>query len=188
MDSALKGKQYLVGGKCTKADLAFVNWDLILDTGLKGGSEAATKEQREKLYPFWVAWHKRLLERPAVQKIMHYKKKSTSHSCCRFFQASIQGISISNLPQPNTFNCALFTSSNLLRIATSRNMSQRKFIPVSKALASGNLVWRSTSIYFFMWWFSCLPLTNEPLQGELFPNHKIPPPRLLLTSPLFHCN
>jgi glutathione S-transferase len=70
MDTALEGKQYLVGEKCTIADLAFVNWDLTLDIGLKGDAEAATAEQREKLYPNWTAWHRRVIARPAVQKMM----------------------------------------------------------------------------------------------------------------------
>jgi glutathione S-transferase len=70
MDTALEGKTYLVGEKCTIADLAFVNWDLTLDVGLKGDEEAATAEQREKLYPNWTAWHKRVVARPAVQRMI----------------------------------------------------------------------------------------------------------------------
>jgi glutathione S-transferase len=70
MDTALEGKQYLVGDKCTIADLAFVNWDLTLDVGLKGDEEAATAEQRGKLYPNWAAWHQRVTARPAVQKMI----------------------------------------------------------------------------------------------------------------------
>ena len=44
MDAALEGKQYLVAGKCTIADLAFVNWDLMLDVALKGDVEAGGNE------------------------------------------------------------------------------------------------------------------------------------------------
>jgi glutathione S-transferase len=31
VDAGLEGKKYLVGGKCTIADLAYVPWDLMLD-------------------------------------------------------------------------------------------------------------------------------------------------------------
>jgi glutathione S-transferase len=68
VDRALQGKEYLVGGKITLADLAFIPWDRALDTILLNDPEAATAEQREKLYPNWSAWHNRLLQRPAVQK------------------------------------------------------------------------------------------------------------------------
>jgi glutathione S-transferase len=80
VDSALTGKTYLVGEKCTIADLAFVNWDLMLDVALKGDKQAATKEQREKMYPNWSAWHERLLERPAVQKMMQAQREANSQS------------------------------------------------------------------------------------------------------------
>lgn len=55
LNTALAGKTYLVGEKCTIADLAFVNWDLVLDVALKGDKEAATKEQRENMFPNWAA-------------------------------------------------------------------------------------------------------------------------------------
>jgi glutathione S-transferase len=67
INSALKGKEYLVGNKCTISDLSFVNWDLTLDNVLEGDKEAATKEQRVALFPNWASWHSRLLERPSVQ-------------------------------------------------------------------------------------------------------------------------
>ena len=70
VDTALEGKTYLVGEKCTIADLAFVNWDLSLDMSMKGDQDAATAVQREKLYPNWAAWHKRVTARPAVQRMM----------------------------------------------------------------------------------------------------------------------
>lgn len=68
VDRALQGKEYLVGGKITLADIAFIPWDRALDTILAGDSEAATAEQREKLWPNWSAWHNRVLQRPSVQK------------------------------------------------------------------------------------------------------------------------
>jgi len=37
VDQELQGKQYLVGGRCTIADLAFVNWDIYDARGQRGG-------------------------------------------------------------------------------------------------------------------------------------------------------
>jgi glutathione S-transferase len=68
VDRALTGKEYLVGGKITLADLAFIPWDRTLDVIMVGDSEAATAEDREKLWPNWSAWHNRIMKRPAVQK------------------------------------------------------------------------------------------------------------------------
>jgi glutathione S-transferase len=78
VDQMLKDKQYLVGEKCTIADLAFVNWDLTLDVSMSGDAEAGTAESREKWFPNWAAWHKRILERPAVQKMIQMQKEANS--------------------------------------------------------------------------------------------------------------
>ncbi|KAH8812778.1 glutathione S-transferase [Xylogone sp. PMI_703] len=75
VNRALEGKQYLVGGKLTLADLAFVPWDLMLDVILLGDDEAATPEGRQKLWPNWYAWHNRVLQRPAVQKMIAIQKE-----------------------------------------------------------------------------------------------------------------
>jgi glutathione S-transferase len=75
VNRALEGKQYLVGGKITLADLAFVPWDRMLDVILLGDHEASTLEGRQKLWPNWHAWHSRLLQRPAVQKTIAIQKE-----------------------------------------------------------------------------------------------------------------
>jgi glutathione S-transferase len=75
VDRALEGKEYLVGGKITLADLAFVPWDLALDVILLGDPESATLEKRENMWPNWFAWHIRLLERPAVRKMIAIQRK-----------------------------------------------------------------------------------------------------------------
>ncbi|CZR69146.1 related to theta class glutathione S-transferase [Phialocephala subalpina] len=80
IDTALDGKTYLVGDKCTIADLAFVNWDLTLDVRLKGDPEAALREQRKALYPNRWAWHHRILERPAVKKMIQTQKEANPSS------------------------------------------------------------------------------------------------------------
>jgi glutathione S-transferase len=78
MDGHLTGKTYLVGEKCTIADLAYVNWDheFALDNAMSGNEEAATMEQREKLYPNWAAWHKRLIGRDAVEKMVRMQREA----------------------------------------------------------------------------------------------------------------
>ncbi|PKK52027.1 hypothetical protein CI102_2166 [Trichoderma harzianum] len=42
VDDELRGKEFLVGDKCTLADLAFIPWDLMLDVVLQGDAEAAS--------------------------------------------------------------------------------------------------------------------------------------------------
>jgi glutathione S-transferase len=80
INRVLEGKEYLVGGKVTLADLAFVPWDLSLDVILMGDVETATSEKRQKTWPNWYAWHTRLLQRPAVQKMMEIQKEVQSNS------------------------------------------------------------------------------------------------------------
>jgi glutathione S-transferase len=75
INRALEGKQYLVGGKVTLADLSFVPWDLALDTILIGDGETATMEGRAKLWPNWFAWHSSLVQRPAVQQMIAIQKR-----------------------------------------------------------------------------------------------------------------
>jgi glutathione S-transferase len=67
VNDALKGKEYLVGNRCTISDLSFLNWDLLLDRVLAGDPEAASKEEREALFPHWASWHNRIHQRPSVQ-------------------------------------------------------------------------------------------------------------------------
>lgn len=79
VDDELEGKEYLVGGKCTLADLAFVPWDLMLDFVLEGDAEAATAQDRQKLYPNWYRWHTKVTQRPSVQKMITLKKEANSN-------------------------------------------------------------------------------------------------------------
>lgn len=78
IDRELEGKQYLVGGRITLADLAFIPWDNALDIIMMGDPEAATSEERRELFPNWSAWRDRLLERPAVKKMMAIQKEAQS--------------------------------------------------------------------------------------------------------------
>ncbi|KAG4437564.1 hypothetical protein IFR05_006951 [Cadophora sp. M221] len=59
------GSQYLVGDKCTIADLAFIPWDMRIPFIF--GDDHSKNMERD--YPAYFAWNKRLMQRPAVQKV-----------------------------------------------------------------------------------------------------------------------
>lgn len=65
------GKEYLVGGKCTYADLAFLPWSANIQ-GLLG---VDTKQIEEVDFPNYGRWMKRLSERPAVKKAFAEKAR-----------------------------------------------------------------------------------------------------------------
>ncbi|KAH7160899.1 glutathione S-transferase [Dactylonectria macrodidyma] len=64
LNNILEGKEYLVGGKCTYADIAFVSWNTLLTVV----GDIWLKYEIDEKYPNFAAWHKRLLARPSVQK------------------------------------------------------------------------------------------------------------------------
>jgi glutathione S-transferase len=70
LNLALEGKEYLVGDKCTIADLSFVTWDAQTPWFL--GDKFESMEIPKK-YPVYWAWKQRLLERPAVKKVLAEK-------------------------------------------------------------------------------------------------------------------
>lgn len=78
VNRALEGKEYLVGNKVTIADLSFIPWDMALDMILFGDDETATADGRQKVWPNWAAWQARLLQRPAVQKMIAIQKEVQS--------------------------------------------------------------------------------------------------------------
>ena len=69
LNNALEGKEYLVGDKCTYADLSFVTWASITPYIL--GSHKIDFEA----YPNYKAWFDRLTSRPAVKKVLEDKQK-----------------------------------------------------------------------------------------------------------------
>ncbi|KAF3385826.1 Glutathione S-transferase 1 [Talaromyces pinophilus] len=73
LDTALANKEYLVGNKCTIADLAFVTWDNAVADMCEGESFMTTLHED---CPNWSAWRKRLLARPAVQRALQAKAKA----------------------------------------------------------------------------------------------------------------
>lgn len=73
LDSVLAGKEYLVGNKCTYADLSFVTWYWVL-SGLEH-VVPGIRAELEKENPNWAAWDKKLNERPAVKKAFETREK-----------------------------------------------------------------------------------------------------------------
>lgn len=77
INSQLKktGKPYLVGDKCTYADLAFVSWHwtLLFPPHFMGADFA---KEWETEYPEAWAWHQRLQQRPAVTKVFDERLKA----------------------------------------------------------------------------------------------------------------
>lgn len=65
-------KEYLVGNKCTYADLAFVPWYVTVTTLLPREGEEAIDLNKD--FPHYAAWFKGLLDRPAVKKAFESKK------------------------------------------------------------------------------------------------------------------
>jgi glutathione S-transferase len=71
LNLALEGKEYLLGDKCTVADLMFIPWDQM--SPFFFGDEFEGMEIPKK-YPAYWAWKQRLLERPAVKKVLAEKQ------------------------------------------------------------------------------------------------------------------
>ena len=76
LNEALQGKEYLVGNKCTYADLSFVTWDALVPWFLAGDPRL---EQMKTDYPNYTAWVERLHARPAVKKVLEEKAKASGH-------------------------------------------------------------------------------------------------------------
>jgi len=73
IDAHLKktGTEYLVGNKCTYADLAWVVWDALLGWLVPGLDV-------QKEFPVFAKWNQRLMERPAVKRVFEAKAKKTT--------------------------------------------------------------------------------------------------------------
>ncbi len=88
LDSHLSGdiekkgeRQYLVGDKCTYADLAWVPWDWTIEEALfiPDAPDSVTLDI-EKEFPHFAKWHQRLEQRPAVLKAKELKAAETARS------------------------------------------------------------------------------------------------------------
>jgi glutathione S-transferase len=67
LDGHLKDREYLVGDKCTYADLAFVTWQV----GIK---RVVGEFDWEGEFPCMSAWLERMVEREAVSKVLKEKE------------------------------------------------------------------------------------------------------------------
>ena len=78
LDGWLKEHTWLVGDKCTYADLSFVTWHWLLEFIPKG---PRVKEQLEKECPHWKRWNDALNAQPAVKKVFEERnaKIGASH-------------------------------------------------------------------------------------------------------------
>ena len=66
LEKALQGKDWLLGDKCTWADLAFVPWSLQIDFLMRGW-EGEVKWDVEQ-FPAFKAWQARMLEKEGCKK------------------------------------------------------------------------------------------------------------------------
>lgn len=74
LDNVLFKREYLVGDKCTYADLAFVPWYALLPFIFKD-----EKYDFQKDYPHYDAWMKKLLARPAVKETFEEKEAAKAN-------------------------------------------------------------------------------------------------------------
>ena len=65
LNDELANKEWLVGGKCSAADLSYVPFHSKLDFIMRDSAPDTQKD-----YPNVDAWYKRMLERDAVKKMM----------------------------------------------------------------------------------------------------------------------
>jgi glutathione S-transferase len=64
LDTYLEGRQYLVGDKCTYADIAFIPWQDGVANTFKDVLDL------KKDFPNVRGWMERMLARPAIEKVM----------------------------------------------------------------------------------------------------------------------
>ena len=68
---AKKSSNWLVGDKCTYADLSFVTWSFVIDGTLKQHGIAHRLEQ----YPNYNKWLQAMADRPCVKESLEAIKK-----------------------------------------------------------------------------------------------------------------
>lgn len=65
LDGLLQGKEWLVGDKCSFADLSFVTWNDRIDSLI-----LCAPDKKFDGFPNVRAWHERMISRPSWKKIM----------------------------------------------------------------------------------------------------------------------
>lgn len=68
LDSVLKERDWLVGDKCTYADLAFVMWNTQIAFFM--GSREGDQAWRPEEFPHFKRWQEAMLARESVKKVM----------------------------------------------------------------------------------------------------------------------
>ncbi|TGO13576.1 hypothetical protein BTUL_0067g00180 [Botrytis tulipae] len=71
LDKHLHGREWLVGDKCTYADLAFIPWDMGIPWIF---GDRAGELEMEKDFPHFWKWHTKMMERPSVEMIIKDKE------------------------------------------------------------------------------------------------------------------
>ncbi|KAF7941445.1 hypothetical protein EAE99_001082 [Botrytis elliptica] len=70
IDKALDGCEWLVGNKCTYADLAYVAWNASVGLFMQGQPEWKPEE-----FPNFLRWQQSMMDRPSVQKALSFTKE-----------------------------------------------------------------------------------------------------------------
>lgn len=69
LDRALKDREWLVGDKCTYADLAFVMWNCMIDFFMKDRKEHPDAWDITE-FPNFKRWQEAMLARDSLKKVM----------------------------------------------------------------------------------------------------------------------
>ncbi|KFY01413.1 hypothetical protein V490_00926 [Pseudogymnoascus sp. VKM F-3557] len=75
LNRALEGKEYLVGDKCTYADISFVAWDHRYQVVF---GDEFSDEELEKKYPNYAGWHKKVVARKAIKEVLADNVRATA--------------------------------------------------------------------------------------------------------------
>lgn len=70
LDLGAEDEVWLVGDKCTIADLSFVLWDVLLFTSLFPEGHQIDSE-----FPEFYKWHTNVIKRPAVSRVIEYREE-----------------------------------------------------------------------------------------------------------------
>ncbi|KAL4860388.1 hypothetical protein BDV12DRAFT_205121 [Aspergillus spectabilis] len=73
LEKALSGREWLIGGKCTYADLAFIPWQTMLGFMLGEGWD---EKEFALQFPQTTAWLERMRQLPAVKKVLAEKEQA----------------------------------------------------------------------------------------------------------------
>ncbi|KAF2878217.1 glutathione S-transferase [Massariosphaeria phaeospora] len=78
LDTWLEGKEFLVGDKCTYADLSFVTWNAAIGFFMNGRPKQEWDPENQ--FPNFSRWQNSMLARPSVRKATSLAKEEDVHS------------------------------------------------------------------------------------------------------------